>query len=326
MHFFHNANFNFVKFRRRAMLGSAIVILAGFASMLLQGGLKMSIDFAGGALVEIGLQQPVPVQEVRSIIGKAGFNDAEITRFGQEANYLIKVKNLEGQSAEVPTATAARDSMNTAAVRDTVDTPERIVAKRIETALSAGIAGQKVEVRRVETVGPKVGSELRKSAFLAVIYSLLGILIYISWRFQFRFAVAAILATAHDATVMLAFFSFAGLEMSISGIAAILTIVGYSLADTVVVFDRIRENLGLRRREDFGTLINTSINETLSRTIITSGTVMLTLVALLVFGGAVIREFAMAMTVGIIAGTYSSIFIAAPILLEWQMWKPTKRK
>ena len=125
---------------------------------------------------------------------------------------------------------------------------------------------------------------------------------------------------------MLAFFSFAGLEISISGIAAILTIVGYSLADTVVVFDRIRENLGLRRREDLGTLINTSINETLSRTIITSGTVMLTLVALLVFGGAVIREFALAMTVGIIAGTYSSIYIAAPILIEWQMWRPAKAK
>ena len=183
-----------------------------------------------------------------------------------------------------------------------------------------------MEVRRVETVGPKIGTELRKAAFLAVIYSLLGILIYISWRFQFRFAVAAIIATAHDALVMLAFFSFAGLEMSISGIAAILTIVGYSLADTVVVFDRIRENLGLRKREDMGILINTSINETLSRTIITSGTVMLTLVALLVFGGAVIREFALAMTVGIIAGTYSSIFIAAPILLEWQMWHPSRGK
>jgi preprotein translocase subunit SecF len=183
-----------------------------------------------------------------------------------------------------------------------------------------------VEVRRVETVGPKIGGELRKAAFWAVIYSLIGILIYVSWRFQFRFAVAAIIATMHDVLVMLAFFSFAGLEISTSGIAAILTIVGYSLADTVVVFDRIRENLGLRRREDFGTLINTSINETLSRTIITSGTVMLSLVALLVFGGAVIREFSLAMTVGIVAGTYSSIFIAAPILLEWQMWKPTKNK
>jgi preprotein translocase subunit SecF len=317
MHFFHNANYNFVKVRRRAMLVSAIVIAAGMLSILLRGGLKESIDFSGGALVEISLQQPVPVQDVRKIMSDAGFAGAEITRFGQESSYLIKVKELEAKPGANGAAAAPADSSLS---------PERIISKQIEAALSAGIAGQKVEVRRVETVGPKVGGELRKAAFLAVIYSLIGILIYISWRFQFRFAVAAIIATAHDALVMLAFFSFAGLEMSISGIAAILTIVGYSLADTVVVFDRIRENLGLRRREDMGTLINTSINETLSRTIITSGTVMLTLVALLVFGGAVIREFALAMTVGIIAGTYSSIFIAAPILLEWQMWHPSRAK
>jgi len=313
-HFFHNANYNFVAVRRRAMLVSAIIIVAGAVSILLHKGLKESIDFSGGALVEIALEKPVPVQDVRSIVEHAGFGGAEITRFGQESSYLIKVKEIEATGA------------NAAAPVDSNVTPERAIAKQIESALSAGIQGQKVEVRRVETVGPKVGGELRKAAFLAVIYSLLGILIYISWRFQFRFAVAAIIATAHDALVMLAFFSFAGLEMSVSGIAAILTVVGYSLADTVVVFDRIRENLGLRRREDMGTLINTSINETLSRTIITSGTVMLTLIALLVFGGAVIREFALAMIVGTIAGTYSSIFIAAPILLEWQMWHPNKPK
>jgi len=313
-HFFHNANYNFVAVRRRAMLVSAIIIVAGAVSILLHKGLKESIDFSGGALVEIALEKPVPVQDVRSIVEHAGFGGAEITRFGQESSYLIKVKEIEATGA------------NAAAPVDSNVTPERAIAKQIESALSAGIQGQKVEVRRVETVGPKVGGELRKAAFLAVIYSLLGILIYISWRFQFRFAVAAIIATAHDALVMLAFFSFAGLEMSVSGIAAILTVVGYSLADTVVVFDRIRENLGLRRREDMATLINTSINETLSRTIITSGTVMLTLIALLVFGGAVIREFALAMIVGTIAGTYSSIFIAAPILLEWQMWHPNKPK
>jgi len=313
-HFFHNANYNFVAVRRRAMLVSAIIIVAGAVSILLHKGLKESIDFSGGALVEIALEKPVPVQDVRSIVEHAGFGGAEITRFDQESSYLIKVKEIEATGA------------NAAAPVDSNVTPERAIAKQIESALSAGIQGQKVEVRRVETVGPKVGGELRKAAFLAVIYSLLGILIYISWRFQFRFAVAAIIATAHDALVMLAFFSFAGLEMSVSGIAAILTVVGYSLADTVVVFDRIRENLGLRRREDMATLINTSINETLSRTIITSGTVMLTLIALLVFGGAVIREFALAMIVGTIAGTYSSIFIAAPILLEWQMWHPNKPK
>lgn len=299
MHFFEHANYAFVKNRRKAMLFSAVVILAGAVSIAVHRGLETSIDFVGGALVEIGLEQPVPVQEFRTIMTNAGFKDAEITRFGTEANYLIKVKNIGDASG---------------------------VAKQIKDALSAGITNQKVDVRRVETVGPKIGSELRRTAVLAVIYSLIGILIYVTWRFQFRFAVAAIIATMHDVLVMLAFFSFAGLEMSIAGIAAILTIVGYSLADTVVVFDRIREHLGHRRREDFGGLINQSINETLSRTIITSGTVMLTLVALLVFGGAVIREFSLAMTVGIIAGTYSSIYIAAPILLEWEMWKPSRKK
>ncbi len=322
-HFFHNANYDFVKVRRRAMLVSAAIMVAGMISILIQGGLKESIDFSGGALVEIALEKPVPVQDVRGIIEQAGFGGAEITRFGQESSYLIKVKELEAQSGAGATAAAAPDDSSAA---DSLMTPERRVAKKIQKALTAGIKDQKVEVRRVETVGPKIGGELRKAAFLAVIYSLLGILIYISWRFQFRFAVAAVIATAHDAVIMLAFFSFAGLEMSVSGIAAILTIVGYSLADTVVVFDRIRENLGLRRREDLGTLINTSINETLSRTIITSGTVMLTLLALLIFGGAVIREFALAMVVGTIAGTYSSIFIAAPILLEWQLWHPAKAK
>jgi len=299
MHFFENANYHFVRIRRKAMLVSAVIIVAGFASIAFHRGLESSIDFEGGALVEIGLQSAVPVQDVRSIMSGAGFKDAEITRFGTEPNYLIKVKRV-GNAADV--------------------------ANQIKDALSAGIAGQTVDVRRVETVGPKIGSELRKAAFWAVLYSLLGILIYISWRFQFRFAVAAIIATTHDVLIMLAFFSFAGLEMSISGIAAILTIVGYSLADTVVVFDRIREHIALRRREDMGVLIDKSINETLSRTIITSGTVMLTLIALLVFGGAVIREFSLAMTVGIVAGTYSSIFIAAPIILEWQNWHPTKGK
>jgi len=314
MHFFHNANYDFVKIRRPAMLVSAIIIAAGLISIALHRGLESSIDFAGGALVEIALEQPVPVQEIRAIVSKAGFEDAEITRFGQNADYLIKVKNVEDRS---PAAAAGSDS---------AQANERAVSKRIEAAISTGISGQKVELRRVETVGPKIGSELRKAAFGAVIYSLIGILIYISWRFQFRFAVAAIIAVTHDALIMLAFFSFVGMEISISGIAAILTIVGYSLADTVVVFDRIRENLGLRRREDLGTLINTSVNETLSRTIITSGTVMLTLFALLAFGGEVIREFALAMTVGTIAGTYSSIFIAAPIILEWNMWRPARAK
>lgn len=299
MHFFTDTNVNFVAVRRKAMLASAIVIVAGLVSFAIHRGFKMSIDFAGGALVEIGLENPVPVADIRAVVSGAGFEGAEITRFGEAGDYLIKVKSV-GEAAAV--------------------------AEQLKAAVSAGVGGQAVDVRRVESVGPKIGSELRSAAFWAVMYSLLGILIYVSFRFDFRFAVAAIIATAHDVLITLAFFSFVGMEISLSVIAALLTVVGYSLNDTVVVFDRIRENLGIRRREDFGTLVNTSINETLSRTVITGGTTLLSLVALLILGGGVIRDFALTLTLGIIIGTFSSIFIASPVLVEWSLWRPKKSK
>jgi preprotein translocase subunit SecF len=256
MQFFTDAHVNFVGNRRKAMIISAVIILAGMISVLVQGGFNQSIDFAGGALVEIGLDSPVPVGDIRALVTSAGFDGAEITRFGEEGDYLIKVKSVGDAAA---------------------------VADSLKHVVSAGIGGQDVDVRRVESVGPKIGSELRSAAVLAVIYSLIGILIYVSVRFDFRFAVAAIIATAHDVLITLAFFSFVRMELSLSVIAALLTIVGYSLNDTIVVFDRIRENLGIRRREDFATLVNTSINETLSRTVITAGTTLLALVALLLF-------------------------------------------
>ncbi len=299
MHFFTDANVNFVAVRRRAMMLSAVIIVAGLVSFAIHRGFKMSIDFAGGALVEIGLENPVPVSDIRSVVSAAGFEGAEITRFGEAGDYLIKVKSV-GDAAQV--------------------------AEQIKNAVSAGVGGQQVDVRRVESVGPKIGSELRTAAFWAIIYSLLGILIYVSFRFDFRFAVAAIIATAHDVLITLAFFSFVGMEISLSVIAALLTIVGYSLNDTIVVFDRIRENLGVRRREEFNTLVNTSINETLSRTVITAGTTVLALIALLVFGGGVIRDFALTLTLGVVIGTFSSIFIASPVLIEWNLWKPKKSK
>lgn len=299
MELFKNPNVNFVAVRRRAMLFSAIVIVAGLASFAIHRGFKMSIDFAGGALVEIGLETPVPVADIRSVVSAAGFEGAEITRFGEEGDYLIKVKSV-GDAAGV--------------------------AERLKEAVSAGVGGQTVDLRRVESVGPKIGSELRTAAFWAVMYSLLGILIYVSFRFDFRFAVASIIATGHDVLITLAFLSFVGMEISLTVIAAILTVVGYSPNDTVVVFDRIRENLGVRRREDLGTLINTSINETLSRTVITGGTTLLSLAALIILGGEVIRDFALTLMVGIIIGTFSSIFIASPVLIEWQLWRPRKSK
>jgi preprotein translocase subunit SecF len=295
--FFKTPNINFVGIRRTTLIASAALIFAGFASIAIQRGLRLSIDFAGGALVEVRTEAPVPLQEIRSIVAEAGFDGSEISQFGGENEYLIKVKSVENADS---------------------------TAKMIVSAIRTGVGEQAVELRRVETVGPKIGAELRKSALWAILYSLLGILIYVGWRFDFRFAVASIIATAHDVFFTLAFFSFVRMEMSLGVLAAVLTIVGYSLNDTVVVFDRIRENLHLRRRENFDTLVNTSINETLSRTVITGTTTLLALLSLILLGGEVIKDFAITLFFGIIVGTYSSVFIAAPVLVEWNHLRPMK--
>jgi preprotein translocase subunit SecF len=288
-----------MRVRRPAMLFSAVVIAVGIVSMVVRGGLDQSIDFAGGALVEIRLDNPVPLQDVRSIVAGAGFVGAEVTRFGDPGEYLIKVKAV-GNAAEV--------------------------AEQLRDSLTVRIADQTVEVRRTESVGPKIGSELRTAAFWAVIYSIVGILVYITWRFQFRFAVAAIVALIHDVLVTLTFFALTGIEVSLAVIAAILTIVGYSLNDTIVIFDRIRENMHTRRRDNYAGLVNTSVNETLSRTIITALTTLFVVVCLAVFGGEVIKDFALTLLVGIVAGTYSTIFIASPLVVEWHHWKAAKAR
>ena len=294
MKFFRTPNIDFIGFRRKAMTASAVVLLVGLASMLFHGGLETSIDFAGGALVEIQMENPVPLADLRSVVEAAGYGGAEITHFGAENEFLIKVK----------------------AVGDPV-----LVAESIKDLVSGSFADQKIDIRRTETVGPKIGAELKTAAFWAIIYSLLGIVVYITWRFQFRFAIAAIIALIHDVVFTLGFFSLMGMEISLAVIAAILTIVGYSLNDTIVVFDRIRENLHTKRRENYGGLVNASINETLSRTIITSLTTLLVVLSLVIFGGAVIRDFAVTLLVGVLIGTYSSIFIASPVLVEWQNYK-----
>ncbi len=299
MEFFRTPDINFVGVARKALIVSVGILVAGLISMALQRGLKQSIDFAGGLLVEVRTQHDVPLQDIRAIVADAGFENAEITRLGGNNDYLIKVKNV-----------AEADS----------------TANLIIAAIKQNVGEQKVDLRRFETVLPKIGAELRTSGAQAVIWSLIGILIYVGWRFDFRFAVASILATLHDVLLTLAFFSFTGIEMSLTVLAAVLTIVGYSLNDTVVVFDRVRENLRSKRGTEFSKLVNTSINETLSRTVITGTTTLLVLVSLIFLGGEVIRDFAITLFVGIIIGTYSSIFVAAPIVLEWHRWKPIKAK
>lgn len=299
MQFFRNAHFNFIGMRRRVMPISLVLILAGMVSVAFHKGFNSSIDFAGGTLVEIQFENPVPLDEVRNVVDNAGLAGAEITNFGSDREFLIKVKHV-GEAAET--------------------------ARQVESALQEKMSDRKIDIRRVETVGPKIGSELKTAAFWAIIYSLAGIVVYITWRFEFRFAIAAIIALIHDVLFTLGFFSITNREISIPVIAGLLTVVGYSLNDTIVVFDRIRENLHTRKREGYAVVINSSINETLSRTIITSLTTLIVVISLVAIGGPVIRDFALTLLVGIAVGTYSSIYIASPVLVEWEDWRSKHRK
>jgi len=281
------------------MIFSLVLILAGAVSVAIHKGFNTSIDFAGGTLVEVRVSPPVPLEEVRALVEQSGYEGAEVTNFGSDEEVLIKVKAI-GEAARA--------------------------AEVIDSTLAVSFTDREVEMRRVESVGPKIGGELKTAAFWAIIYSLAGIVAYISWRFEFRFAVAAIVALVHDVLITLGFFSITDRELSIPVIAGILTVVGYSLNDTIVVFDRIRENLRSRKREGYQLVVNESINETLSRTIITSLTTLVVVLCLVVLGGPVIRDFALTLLVGVVVGTYSSIFVASPVLVEWEAWRVRRKK
>jgi preprotein translocase subunit SecF len=299
MQFFKNPHINFIGLRRRVMPMSLVLILIGLGSVAIHKGFNTSIDFAGGTLVEVQFGKPVALDDVRGVIENAGLAGAEVTNFGSDREILIKLKHV-GEAAEA--------------------------ARQVEAILKEQMGEQSIDIRRVESVGPKIGSELKTASFWAIIYSLCGIVVYITWRFEFRFAIAAIIALVHDVLFTLGFFSVANREISIPVIAGLLTIVGYSLNDTIVVFDRIRENLRSRKREGYAVVVNASINETLSRTVITSLTTLVVVACLVFIGGPVIRDFALTLFVGVIVGTYSSIFIASAVLVEWENWRTKQRK
>ncbi|MGQ4809701.1 Protein translocase subunit SecF [Candidatus Entotheonellaceae bacterium PAL068K] len=331
-----------IDFLRKAKLSIALslmIILVSTGSIALHGGLNLGIDFTGGTLVQLRLSQPIELSTIREVLRTLGLGTGVVQHFGDTREVLIRVVQLPRQTEEIGT--------------------------RLRLALQAHLPNETIDLRRVEVVGPQVSTDLRRQALFALFYAILGIVIYISGRFeakwlaalvmavalfgvtygitqwfpgvspmvlivaalivtvvfclilQLRYALAAIVALFHDVLITVGCFSVFDKAFNLPIVAALLTIVGYSLNDTIIVFDRIRENTYGQRRAQFAEVVNTSINQTLSRTVLTSGTTLVVVLALFVLGGEVIHDFAFALLVGVLVGTYSSIFIASPVLVYW---------
>jgi preprotein translocase subunit SecF len=295
MRLFKDAHFDFLGARKRAYILSGILLLVGIVSMTFHKGFRYGVDFTGGTLFQLQFEQPTTVAELRTAVTGLGYAGSQIQRFGGTEEFLIRLPAFE-ETEDIPATLAASPDIGT------------------------------FEVIRTEGVGPKVGSELRTRAAWAILLSFLLTLIYLAFRFEWRFGVAAIIATFHDMILTFGFISLFDIEITLATVAAILTIVGYSLNDTIVVFDRIRENLRRKRKESYVDTLNRSINETLPRTVLTSGTTLVTLLALFVLGGGVIRPFAFVLMLGVIIGTYSSIFVASPALAEIEQRRSARER
>ena len=305
MQILNQTNFDFVRWRWHAIALSLLVILAGAATIWTRG-LSLGVDFAGGSIVIVKFEQVTPVERVRAAINSMPNgvgNDAVVQDYGEPAQHMVMVRVAQ---------TAAQSSGNLSADADAV------VAALKQANIGA------FEVAGTEIVGPVVGQQLKKQGILATVFALTGILVYIALRFQISFAVGAIAATLHDLLICLAFLAFFRYDMTLNVIAGLLTITGYSVNDTIVIFDRVRENMRGMRRDNLTQIVNVAVNQTLGRTIITAGTTLLSVIALYFFGGEVLEGFAFTMLVGIISGTYSTIFIAAAIAIMWQGRKPLK--
>src|SRR3989454_89843 len=293
---FANANYDFIKWRRWAYGITAAVIIPGFSLFLIRG-LNYSIEFTGGTLIQVQTPEPVGPERIRGALDAAGIRDAEIQQFGAANEYVIR----------------ARIGRADAVVEGSTETTAAAVDSALARAL--GPAPEHYKILRTEAVGPKVGRELQSKAFLAILLSFLVTLAYLAVRFEWRFGLAAVLATFHDILTTIAFIRYLDLEVSLVVVGAVLTMVGYSLNDTIIIFDRVRENLHKFRRQNLYEILNLSINETLPRSVLTHGTTMATTIALVLLAGEVLRPFALVMTFAIFTGTFSSIYIAAPLLM-----------
>ncbi|MCM2264629.1 MAG: protein translocase subunit SecF [Desulfuromonadales bacterium] len=294
-----NTNIDFVGRAKIAITASVVIILIGIASLVFKGGPTYGIDFAGGTLVQIKFSGDTSAADLRGALNELNLRGLSIQQFGDQANeYLVRVQE--------------DDNLAT-------------LAGQIQATLEKRYGVGKLEIRRTEMVGPQVGKDLRGKGVQAIIFSIVGMLIYVTFRFEFRFGAGAVIALVHDVLITLTVFSLLNLEIDLTIIAAFLTIVGYSVNDTVVICDRIRENLGKYHELPLAQVINRSLNETLSRTVLTSGLTLLSVIALFLFGGSVLHNFAFALLVGMVAGVYSTVFIASPVLILWDNYRSSRK-
>jgi preprotein translocase subunit SecF len=290
---FKKTNIDFIGKRYIAFVFSAVLLSSGIASLIIKGGPKLGIDFTGGTLIQLGFKQSVPLVELRHFLNTAGYPDAELQDFAEGKSVIIRVPQSQ-----------------TSAVT---------LGQQMQKLVQDKFPGSEPTVERAEYVGPAVGRALADQAFWAIIWATLLIIIYVAFRFKSTlWGICSIAALVHDVLSVIGIFSILNKEITVTVVAGILTLAGYSMNDTIVVYDRMRENLRLSKKETIGEIINRSVNETLSRTVITSMTVAITVAVLFFFGGSVIHDFAFAMLWGVFVGTYSSVYVAAPIIYEWQ--------
>jgi len=320
---------DFMKFRKMTYFISLFLIVASAAYMLFINGFDYGIDFTGGIHIQVKFYKDITENDIRDALASEEYGNIAIQRIGKKLENLFIIKSklkkedlIENQALTTNTNRGMMVATNTNNIKKTT------IAEKIQQDLIARFGEENIQLpfQKSDEVGPRIGKDLRNTAFILIIISLLAILVYVSIRFQFRFAVASIIALVHDVTITLGVFSFLQKEINIPIIAAVLTIFGYSLNDTIVVFDRIRENLKLMHGQSYAKIINSSIRTTLNRTIITSITTLLAVVSLYIWGGPIIHDFAFAFLIGIIAGTYSSIFVASPVLYEWWQRDAAKRR
>ncbi len=299
MEFFKKTNFDFIGIRKYAYAFSIITFVISLGYLLVHGP-NYGIDFTGGTSLQVKFNTPTEPGQIRSAISGAGYGDAEIKNLGEKVNntFIIRIAQMgdEAKAGDI-----------------------------VLQELKSNLADHPFEILSVTQIGPKIGGELRRGAYYSILVALIGMLIYISWRFEFKFAVTAVISIFHDVIFVLGIYTILGLELSLTALAAFLTIVGYSINDTIVVYDRIRENLKLMRRESMATVMNTSINQTLSRTLLTGVSTLVVLLVLIFMGGEVIHGFSLALFFGTVIGTYSSVFVASTLVLDWNLYQDRKK-